>query len=383
MIERSTHGRGLASRSRRSERRSAAAPELAPELLDLVAQLRGVLEPQLLGGGEHLLLERDHELLELARASMPSTSRVPRRRLAGTCGASSVRNSAMSETPLTIDSGVMPCSSLYASCFARRRFVSLERALDRLGHACRRTCSTLPLMLRAARPIVWISAVLPRRKPSLSASRIGDERHLGQVEPLAQEVDADEHVVLAEPQVADDLDPLERVDLGVQVARLDARLEQVVGQVLGHLLRQRRDEHALAALLAPADLVQQVVDLVLRRAQLDLGVDEAGRADQLLGDDASSGAARTAPGRRRDEHELRHLARGTRRSAAAGCRAPTAAGSRSRRASACASGRPRTCRRSAARSGATRRRRRRSRREVVEQRVRRASPAARPSRMRE
>src|SRR5579872_887290 len=39
--------------------------QLATELLDLVAQLRGVLEAQLLGGGEHLLLELDHEALEL------------------------------------------------------------------------------------------------------------------------------------------------------------------------------------------------------------------------------------------------------------------------------------------------------------------------------
>ena len=46
------------------------------------------------------------------------------------------------------------------------------------------------------------------------------ERDLGQVEALAQQVHADEHVVLAEAQVADDLDPLERVDLGVQVADL-------------------------------------------------------------------------------------------------------------------------------------------------------------------
>ena len=146
----------------------------------------------------------------------------------------------------------------------------------------------------------------------------------------------------------------------VEVARLDARLEQVVGQVLGHLLRQRRDEHALAPLLAAADLVQQVVDLVPRRPQLDLGVDDAGRPDQLLGD-ARRVAQLPRAGRRRDEHELRAPSRGTRRSAAAGCRAPTAAGSRSRRASACASGRPRTCRRSAGPSGATRRRRRRSR----------------------
>ena len=73
-------------------------------------------------------------------------------------------------------------------------------------------------MLRAARPIVWISDVSPRRKPSLSASRIADQRDLGQVEALAQQVDADQHVVLAEPQLADDLDPLQRVDLRVQVA---------------------------------------------------------------------------------------------------------------------------------------------------------------------
>ena len=265
----------------------------------------------------------------------------------------------MSETPFTIVSGVIPCSSLYASWTARRRFVSSSASL--IASVCLSAyISTLPLTFRAARPIVWISARPPAQEALLVGVEDRDERHLRQVEPLAQQVDADEDVVLAEPQLADDLDPLERVDLGVEVARLHARLEQVVGQVLGHLLRQRRDEHALARLLALADLVQQVVDLVLRRAQLDLGVDDAGRPDQLLGDDRRV-AELERPGRRGDEHELRHLARGTRRSAAAGCRAPTAAGSRSRRASACASGRPRTCRRSAAPSGATRRRRRRSR----------------------
>ena len=290
---------------------------------------------------------------------MPSTSRLPRRRRDGTFGDSSDRNSAMSETPLTIDSGVIPCSSLYASWIARRRFVSssapwiasvsLSRVEQHLAVDVARGAADRLDQRRLAAQEALLVGVEDR-----------DERHLGQVEPLAQQVDADEHVVVAEPQLADDLDPLERVDLGVQVARLDARLEQVVGQVLGHLLRQRRDEHALADLLAAADLVQQVVDLVLRRAQLDLGVDDPGRADQLLRDDrrvAQLERRRASPRRTRAAAPCR----GTRRSGAAGCRAPTGAGSRSRRASACASGRPRTCRRSAARSGATRRRRRRSR----------------------
>ena len=57
----------------------------------------------------------------------------------------------------------------------------------------------------------------------------------------------DHHVVDAQPQVAQDLDPLERVDLGVQVLDLDAHLAQVVGQVLGHALGQRRHQRPLAA----------------------------------------------------------------------------------------------------------------------------------------
>ena len=39
-----------------------------------------------------------------------------------------------------------------------------------------------------------------------------DQRHLRQVQSLAQQVDADDHVVDAEAQVAQDLDPLEGVD---------------------------------------------------------------------------------------------------------------------------------------------------------------------------
>ncbi len=259
----------------------------------------------------------------------------------------------MSETPFWIDSGVIPCSSLYASWIARRRFVSSRAPVDRLGHLVRvHQDLAVDVPGRAA------DRLDQRRLPAQEALLVGvedrDQRHLGQVEPLAKQVDADEDVVLAEPQLADDLDSVERVDLGVEVARLDTRLEQVVGQVLGHLLRQRRDERALAELLAAADLVQQVVDLVLRRPQLDLGVDDPGRAHELLGDLGRVALARTGPASRRRRPSAAP-SRGTRRSGAAGCREPREGGSRSRRASACASGRPRTCRRAAAPSGATRR----------------------------
>src|SRR6476660_5446619 len=58
-------GRAYASRSYRRSRRRRERDEVAADALDLVAQLGGVLEAQLLGGLEHLLLERDDELLEL------------------------------------------------------------------------------------------------------------------------------------------------------------------------------------------------------------------------------------------------------------------------------------------------------------------------------
>src|SRR5215203_311242 len=132
----------------------------------------------------------------------------------------------------------------------------------------------------------------------------GHQRDLRQVEPLAQKVHADQHVVLAEPQLADDLDALQRVDLRVQVAHLEAVLEQVVRQVLGHLLRERGHERALLHLDPLADLLHQVVDLVLRLANVDLRIDDPGRPHDLL-DDLGGMVALEVARRGRDEHDLR------------------------------------------------------------------------------
>ena len=84
------------------------------------------------------------------------------------------------------------------------------------------------------------------------------------------------------PQLAQQLDPPEGVDLGVEVAGADAGVEEVVGEVLGHLLGQRRDQDPLVLVGPGADLVDQVVDLALGRLDDDLGVDQPGRPDDLL-----------------------------------------------------------------------------------------------------
>ena len=68
----------------------------------------------------------------------------------------------------------------------------------------------------------------------------GDERHLRQVEALAQQVDADEHIELAQPQVADELHALDGLHVRVHIAHAHAHRAQIFRQVLRHLLRQRR-----------------------------------------------------------------------------------------------------------------------------------------------
>ena len=90
--------------------------------------------------------------------------------------------------------------------------------------------------------------------------------HSGNVEALAQQVDADQHVERAEAQVADDLDALQGLDVGVDVAHADAGLVQVFGQILGHALGQRGDQHALALGRRVLALGDHVVDLALGRA---------------------------------------------------------------------------------------------------------------------
>ncbi len=88
----------------------------------------------------------------------------------------------MSEIPLTIVSGVIPWSSLYLTWIARRRSVS-SIAARIAAVSLSAYISTLPSTLRAARPIVWIREVSPRRKPSLSASRIPTSDTSGRSRP--------------------------------------------------------------------------------------------------------------------------------------------------------------------------------------------------------
>ena len=106
----------------------------------------------------------------------------------------------------------------------------------------------------------------------------------------------DQHVEDAAAQVAQNLDALERVDVRVQVADLHAELVVVRRQVLGHLLGQRRHQHALVLVGAQPDLLQQIVHLPADRPHVDRRIHQAGRADDLLDDDAAGLSQLVGPG---------------------------------------------------------------------------------------
>ena len=74
----------------------------------------------------------------------------------------------------------------------------------------------------------------------------GHQGHLWDVQSLAQQVDTNQHVEHTQAQVADDLDPFNRLYVRVQVAYLDAVPREVLGEVLRHALGEGGDQHPLA-----------------------------------------------------------------------------------------------------------------------------------------
>ena len=110
----------------------------------------------------------------------------------------------------------------------------------------------------------------------------GDQRHLGNVEALTQQVDTHQHIEFTQPQVADNLHAFDRIDIRMQVAYANAILIEVVRQVLGHALGQCGDQYAFFGVGALVDFRQHIVNLRRYRTHLDLGVDQTGRAHDLF-----------------------------------------------------------------------------------------------------
>ena len=117
-------------------------------------------------------------------------------------------------------SGVMPCSR-YRPLLVAAAVGLGHGALHRAGHVIGIEDDPAVDVARGAADRLDQRG-LGAQEAFLVGIENGDQRAFGNIEAFAQQVDADQHVELAKPQVADDLDALQRVDVGVHVAHTHA-----------------------------------------------------------------------------------------------------------------------------------------------------------------
>ena len=158
---------------------------LALELGDAVAQLGGALELQVRGGRQHLAVQLFQVFLgDVILLAGHLGDHLP--------GGDFLLDAAR-RSPLRTVSGVMPCSALYSSCSSRRRCGLVDGPLHRVGHLVGIE-DHLGVDV-AGRPA---DRLHQRRFAAQEAFLVGVEdrhqRHFRQVEPFAQQVDADQHV---------------------------------------------------------------------------------------------------------------------------------------------------------------------------------------------
>ena len=109
-----------------------------------------------------------------------------------------------------------------------------------------------------------------------------DQRHFRDVQTLAQQVDADQHIKHIQTQITDDLGTLQRIDIRMQIFHADTDVMQIIRQILRHTLGQRGDHHLILLCRFLFDLRYQIVDLPFHRAHADLRIQQSRRADDLL-----------------------------------------------------------------------------------------------------
>ena len=91
----------------------------------------------------------------------------------------------------------------------------------------------------------------------------------------------------------------------MHIAHAHALFVHIFCQVFGHAFGQRGDQHAVAIGGDATDFIQQIIDLHFDRADFNLGVQQASRADDLFGEYAARLFQLPALGRGGHENRLR------------------------------------------------------------------------------
>ena len=140
-----------------------------------------------------------------------------------------------------------------------------------------------------------MTVLVPGRPPdSLHHGRIAAQKtflvriqnsntaHFRQVQAFPQQVDTHQHIKLAFPQCINNLGPFNSSYIGMKIAHPHFVLFQIIRQVLRHPLGQGGHQHTLTPFNGLADLAHQVIDLSFNGTHFHMGIQQAGRPDDLL-----------------------------------------------------------------------------------------------------
>ena len=109
-----------------------------------------------------------------------------------------------------------------------------------------------------------------------------NQSHLGQVQSFTQQIDANKYIERAGAQVVENLHTFQCFDVRMDISVAHAHAVEVARKLLGHTLGEGCDEHLVASAHTSVDLLHQVVDLVVSHLDLQRGIDQSRRANQLL-----------------------------------------------------------------------------------------------------
>jgi hypothetical protein len=107
--------------------------------------------------------------------------------------------------------------------------------------------------------------LLRAQKSFFVGIQYGYQRHFRQVQSFAQKIDADQNIKFATSQIAQNLYPLKRFNIRMQVTNAHTDFGKVLRQILRHPLGQSCYQNTLMLFRALATLFEQMVDLPFYR----------------------------------------------------------------------------------------------------------------------
>ena len=115
-----------------------------------------------------------------------------------------------------------------------------------------------------------------------------DQTHLRQIQTLTQQIDTYQHIIHALAQIRKNLNPFNRIDIGMNIRTTDTRPAKIGIQFFCHTLRQSSDQYSVACLAAAVYLLHEVVHFVIGGTHVNGRVEQSGGSDELLNHDAAA-----------------------------------------------------------------------------------------------